>query len=137
MVARFQDGWLHVIWKWNKSICAWEYGIRVGWVGKSTNQGVVGMGCGGGRGGGVYWLLHYQSYGKKINTSCQLSPTNTCAPCSCNGSGAMSGEIRYNAMKKRRKATAIISNITLYKKKLSTGNQVVLYFLLWEECIWV
>ena len=44
MVARFQDGWLHVIWKWNKSICAWEYGIRVGWVGwvgKSTNQGYV------------------------------------------------------------------------------------------------
>ena len=38
MVARFQDGWLHVIWKWNKSICAWEYGIRVGWIGKSTSQ---------------------------------------------------------------------------------------------------
>ena len=59
MVARFQDGWLHVIWKWNKSICAWEYGIRVGWVGKSTNQG---WGCGSdgvwrGRGGGVYCLL--------------------------------------------------------------------------------
>ena len=59
MVARFQDGWLHVIWKWNKSICAWEYGIRVGWVGKVQIKGggVVGMGCVGGRGGGVYWLL--------------------------------------------------------------------------------
>ena len=28
--------WLHVIWKWNKSMCAWECGIRMGWVGKST-----------------------------------------------------------------------------------------------------
>ena len=26
MVGRFQDGWLHVIWKWNKSVCAREYG---------------------------------------------------------------------------------------------------------------
>ena len=34
----FQDGWLHVIWKWNKSMCAWECGIRMGWVGKSTIQ---------------------------------------------------------------------------------------------------
>ena len=32
--GRFQDGWLHVIWKWNKSVCAWKYGIRVGGWGK-------------------------------------------------------------------------------------------------------
>ena len=29
MVSRFHDGWPHVIWKWNKRVCAWEYGIRV------------------------------------------------------------------------------------------------------------
>ena len=59
MVARFQDGWLHVIWKWNKSICAWENGLGWGGWGKVQIKGgcVVGMGCGGGRGGGVYWLL--------------------------------------------------------------------------------
>ena len=34
----FQDGWLHVIWKWNKSICAWECGIMMGWMGKTTSQ---------------------------------------------------------------------------------------------------
>ena len=54
MDGRFQDGWLHVIWKWNKSICAWEYGIRVGWMGYKSMMGegggVVGMGCGGGQG---------------------------------------------------------------------------------------
>ena len=26
-VCRFQDGWLHVIWKWDKGRCAWEMGI--------------------------------------------------------------------------------------------------------------
>ena len=38
--GRFQDGWFHVIWKWNRSrpICAWECGIGMGWVGKSTSQ---------------------------------------------------------------------------------------------------
>ena len=30
MDGRFQDGWLRVIWKWNKSICTWEYWIRMG-----------------------------------------------------------------------------------------------------------
>ena len=29
MVGRFHDGWLRVIWKWNKSVCAWEMGL--GW----------------------------------------------------------------------------------------------------------
>ena len=49
MDGRFQDGWLNVIWKWNKSICAWEYGIRLGyrWVIVQVNDG----------GGGVYCLL--------------------------------------------------------------------------------
>ena len=34
MVGWFQDGWLRNIWKWKKSVCAWEYGIivRVGWM---------------------------------------------------------------------------------------------------------
>ena len=31
----FQDGWLCVTWKWNKSVCTWEYGIRVGWMEES------------------------------------------------------------------------------------------------------
>ena len=37
----FQDGWLHVIWKWNKSVSAWEYGIMVGVDGK-TYMSVMG-----------------------------------------------------------------------------------------------
>ena len=27
MVGWFQAGWLCVIWKWNKSVCAWECGV--------------------------------------------------------------------------------------------------------------
>ena len=38
MVDRFHDAWLQVIWKWNKSVYAWEYGIRVGWMGKCICQ---------------------------------------------------------------------------------------------------
>ena len=59
MVARFQDGWLHVNWKWNKSIVLGNMGIGWGGWGKVQIKGggVVGMGCGGGWGGGVYWLL--------------------------------------------------------------------------------
>ena len=26
------------IWMWNKSVLAWEYGIRVGWMGESIDQ---------------------------------------------------------------------------------------------------
>ena len=40
MVGRFQDGWLCVIWKWNKSVCAWEYC-------RSVMGGVDGDRCGG------------------------------------------------------------------------------------------
>ena len=46
MDGQFQDGWLHVIWKWNKSICAWEYGIMVGWIGKVQVNDGGGWGCG-------------------------------------------------------------------------------------------
>ena len=56
MVARFQDGWLHVIWKWNKSICGGVDGEKYKSM-MGEGGGVVGMGCGGGRGGGVYCLL--------------------------------------------------------------------------------
>ena len=60
VVGRFQDGRLHVIWKWKKDVCAWEYRIRVERVEKSIGQcwgrvgGVVGAGCGGGQG---WWYV--------------------------------------------------------------------------------
>ena len=71
MDVRFQDGWLHVIWKWNKSICAWEYG---GVDGESTSQwwGRVGVWYGwrveGDRAGGVYCLLEVPE-----GCNCQVS----------------------------------------------------------------
>ena len=60
MDGRFQDGWLNVIWKWNKSICAWEYGIRLGYrwgIVQVNDGGGWGWGVEGDRGGGVYCLL--------------------------------------------------------------------------------
>ena len=73
MGGRFQDGWLRVIWKWNKSICAWECGIGWGGWGKvqvndGEGVGVVGMGCGGGQGGGVCCLM-----GVPEGCSCQVN----------------------------------------------------------------
>ena len=52
----FQDGWLCVIWKWNKSVCG-NMGLG-GWskvqVIDGEVGGVVGMGCGGGQG---WWCV--------------------------------------------------------------------------------
>ncbi|KAK2187138.1 hypothetical protein NP493_177g03001 [Ridgeia piscesae] len=31
---------------WNKSLCAWKYGIRVGWMGKTYRSVLGRMGCG-------------------------------------------------------------------------------------------
>ena len=58
MDGRFQDGWLHVIWKWNKSINYFVLGnMGLGWggwgkvkVNNGEGGGLVGMGCGGGQG---------------------------------------------------------------------------------------
>ena len=50
----FQGGWLCVIWKWNKSVYAWEYWIRVWWIHEENNRS---RGVDGDRGGGVCCLL--------------------------------------------------------------------------------
>ena len=83
MVGRFQDGWLRVIWKGNKSGCAWEYGIRVGWMGKYMS---VMWGWGGRDGvwrgtGCVCYLLEVTE-----GCSCQINImqcTLQCVPCIC------------------------------------------------------
>ncbi|KAK2173075.1 hypothetical protein NP493_898g00016 [Ridgeia piscesae] len=46
MDGRFQDGWFHVIWKWNKSICAWNVGLGWGGWGKVQVNDGEGWGCG-------------------------------------------------------------------------------------------
>ena len=60
VVGRFQDGWLHVIWKWNNGVCAWEYRIRVERVEK--HRSVLGEGGRCGRGTGVVVCVVYWRY---------------------------------------------------------------------------
>ena len=87
MDGLFQDGWLHVIWKWNKSICAWEYGIRVGWMRKVLVNEGGGWGCGRdgvGRGSGVVVCIAYWRCLKDACSTVLLFVERSCI-CSCCG----------------------------------------------------
>ena len=61
----FQDGWLRVIWKWNKSVCAWEYWIRVGCIHEENYRS---RRVDGDTGGGVCCLLEVPE-----GCSCQVN----------------------------------------------------------------